>query len=400
VALRLPSVLAMAVAAGLVTVLGARLGGGRWAGLLAGFGFALVPATSRYAQEARPYAFTILFATLATLLLAGLLERPSNGRVAWYALAVLLLGAAHLAGVLLVVGHGVPVLLRRGRGVLTRWLVGSAAAVLILVPLAWLQHRQRAEIAWIGPARWRTLIGAPSVIFGAAAVGGALVALAVLGLTRTARGGTRPALLLAGWAIAPALVLYAIGTATPAFFPRYLLYTMPASILLAAVFLARTGRYRAVVVLAVVAALGAPAQASIRGPAGHNHDTAGAAAIIARGERPGDAIVYALHEPVVPWEARDIVARYVPADRRPRDIFAVTPQRIDGRLTAVECPDLAGCLAAADPPRIWVLRYQSHPDPLDGIGEPKESLLRARYRLAGVWSVRALTVGLLTRQPR
>ncbi len=403
VALRLPSVLAMAVAAGLVTALGARLGGNRWPGLLAGLGFALVPATSRYAQEARPYAFTILFAALATLLLAGLLERPATGRVAGYALAVLLLGAAHLAGVLLLAGHAVPVLLRRGRAALTRWLVGSAVAVLILVPLAWLQHRQRAEIAWIGPVRWRTLIGAPAVIFGAAAVGGALVALAVLalpGLARTARGGARAGILLAGWAIAPAVVLYVIGTATPAFFPRYLLYTMPAPVLLAAVFLARTGRIRAVVVLVVVAALGAPAQASIRGPAGHNHDTAGAAAIIARGERPGDGIVYALHEPVVPWEARDIVARYVPADRRPRDVFAVTPQRTDGRLTAVECPDPAGCLAAADPPRIWVLRYQSHPDPLAGIGEPKESLLRARYRLARVWSVRGLTVGLLTRQPR
>ncbi|GIH12769.1 glycosyltransferase family 39 protein [Rugosimonospora africana] len=397
VGLRLSSVLAMAVAAGLVARLGARLGGGRWPGLLAGLGFALVPATSRYAQEARPYSFTVMLAVLATLLLAGLLERPGTGRTAWYALVILLLGAAHLVGVLLLVGHAVPVLLRRGRDLLARWLVGSVVAVLILVPLAWLGHRQRAEVAWIEPAHWRTLVGAPGVFFGAAAVGGAVVVLAVLGLARTARGGARPAILLACWAIAPVVVLYAIGTAIPAFFPRYLIYTMPASILLVGVFLARTGRYRAVAVLAVVAALGAPAQASIRGPAGHNHDTAGAAAIIAGGQRPGDAIVYALHEQVVPWEARDTVARYVPADRRPRDVFATRPQRLDGRLTAEECPDLAGCLAAADPPRIWVLRYQTHPDPLDGIGEPKESLLRAHYRLARVWLVKGLTVGLLTR---
>ncbi len=56
-ALRLPSVLAMAGAAGLVTVLGTRLSGGsRRTGLLAGLLFAVVPAASRYAQEARPYA--------------------------------------------------------------------------------------------------------------------------------------------------------------------------------------------------------------------------------------------------------------------------------------------------------------------------------------------------------
>jgi mannosyltransferase len=393
VALRLPSVAAMAVSAALVAILGARLRD-RWVGLLAGLGFALVPATSRYAQEARPYALSVLLAVLATLLLVRLLDRPSTGRVAGYALAVALLGAFHLAGLLLLVGHAVAVLARRVRVVSVRWLVAAAAAVLVLAPLGWAGHRQRTQIDWIGPSHWRTLAGVPAVIFNDDGVGVGLIVLALLGLSRR-----RPAVLLAGWALGPVLALYVAGKLTPAFWPRYLLFTMPAWVLLAALFLGRVGRVRGLAVLLALGLLGAPVQDAIRQPDGHNHATTQAAAIIATGQRPGDGIVYALHEPVVPWEARDIVARYVPADRRPRDIFAVTPQRLDGRLTAIECADPPGCLAAADPPRIWVLRYQDQTDPLRGLGEPKESLLRSRYRLAHLWLLKGLTVGLLTRAP-
>jgi mannosyltransferase len=402
VALRLPSVVAMGCAAALVAILGARLGagtgsssGGRWTGLLAGLAFALVPATSRYAQEARPYAFTVLFAVLATLLLVRLSDRPTAGRAAGYAGALALLGAAHLAGLLVLVGHAAPVLLRRDRGLLVRWLVAAGAALLVLAPLAWAGHRQRAQIDWIGPSHWRTLAGVPAEIFNDGGVGVGFLVLALLALSRR-----RPAVLLASWAVGPVVALYVVGKITPAFWPRYLLFTMPAWVLLAAIFLGRrTGRVRAVAVLVALGLLGAPAQDAIRQPDGHNHATTEAAAIIAAGQRPGDGIVYALHEPVVPWEARDIVARYVPAARRPRDVFAVAPQRTGGRLTATECADLAACLAAANPDRIWVLRYETQPDPLVGIGEPKETLLRSRYHLARLWLVKGLTVGLLTRSP-
>ncbi len=67
-AMRLPSALAMTGAAAVVALTGKRLGGTR-VGLISGLIFAVVPSVSRYAQEARPYAFATLFATLATLLL-------------------------------------------------------------------------------------------------------------------------------------------------------------------------------------------------------------------------------------------------------------------------------------------------------------------------------------------
>ncbi|HEY3481332.1 MAG TPA: glycosyltransferase family 39 protein, partial [Streptomyces sp.] len=75
VMLRLPSVLAMAGAAGLTARIGTRLATPR-VGLLSGLVFAVLPATSRYGQEARPYALVVLAAVLCTLALVHVLDRP------------------------------------------------------------------------------------------------------------------------------------------------------------------------------------------------------------------------------------------------------------------------------------------------------------------------------------
>jgi mannosyltransferase len=103
-AMRLPSVLAMAAAAAVVALIGRRLGGGA-AGLASGLVFALIPSVSRYAQEARPYAFATLFAALATLQFLRAMERPRWSR--WLVYSVLLgaTGAANLVAVCVVAGH-------------------------------------------------------------------------------------------------------------------------------------------------------------------------------------------------------------------------------------------------------------------------------------------------------
>jgi mannosyltransferase len=103
-AMRLPSVLAMAAAAGVVGLIGRRLGGGA-AGLASGLVFALVPSISRYAQEARPYAFAMFFAALATLMFLRAMERPSWSRWAIYAVVLAAAGAANLITVCVAAGH-------------------------------------------------------------------------------------------------------------------------------------------------------------------------------------------------------------------------------------------------------------------------------------------------------
>ena len=115
IALRVPAVLAMTVAAGLLAVLGARLVDRR-GGLFAGLLFAVLPGTSRYGQEARPYALATMLAVLATLLLVTALRRPSWARWAGYAAAVAALGLIHLIALTLLAAHALVVLVAWWRG--------------------------------------------------------------------------------------------------------------------------------------------------------------------------------------------------------------------------------------------------------------------------------------------
>jgi mannosyltransferase len=108
-AMRLPSVIAMAAAAAVVALIGRRLGG-PVAGLTSGLVFALIPSVSRYAQEARPYAFATLFAALATLVFLRAMERPSWSRWALYTVVLAAAGAANLIALCVAAGHLIIVL--------------------------------------------------------------------------------------------------------------------------------------------------------------------------------------------------------------------------------------------------------------------------------------------------
>jgi mannosyltransferase len=108
-AMRLPSVLAMTAAAAAVALVGRRLAGGT-AGLAGGLVFALIPSVSRYAQEARPYAFATLFAALATLQFLRAMERPGWWRWALYSVLLAAAGAANLIALCVAAAHLVIVL--------------------------------------------------------------------------------------------------------------------------------------------------------------------------------------------------------------------------------------------------------------------------------------------------
>ena len=77
-AARAPSAVAMAVAAGVVTLLGQRLVSGR-AGLAAGLLFAAFPSVSFYAEDAREYALVTALATVASYFLVRALQAGTPG---------------------------------------------------------------------------------------------------------------------------------------------------------------------------------------------------------------------------------------------------------------------------------------------------------------------------------
>jgi mannosyltransferase len=396
-ALRLPAVLSMTGAAGLTALLGDRLFGAR-TGLVAGLLFAVVPSTSRYGQEARPYAFATLFAVLATLLLVGALQRPTWARWAGYAIGVLGLGLAHLVAVLLVAGHAVAVLLawRAGRDRrLLRWLVALAATAVLLAPLAVLGQGQRGrQLGWVGPSRFSQLLHLPETLTQAATVGGMLVALAAVAVALRGRWGT----VLGASVLLPVALLFVAGRVTPLWVTRYLVFTVPFLCLLAAAALSGLRLRFALPIVAVACLLGAPAQAALRrtheSPRTALVDYRAAAQIIAVNQRPGDGIVYS---PRTGSKFLDTAVAYHLGANRPRDLLVVQDQIRRADLRATECGEPARCLANAH--RVWLLVVGEKVDPLQGMPEPKRSALSRDFRVGEVRRVPGLTVALLTRRP-
>lgn len=375
-ALRVPSVLAVAAAAGLTAAVGVRLGGVR-TGLTAGVLFAVLPAVSRYAQEARPYALAMCAAAGATLLLLRALERPSTGRWSAYAAVVALLGLLHVVALLLVAAHGAAVLVLRAGG--WRWLAAAVLGCVPSVPLLVLGARQRAQIDWIPTVGADRLTTTPSQMFGTTLIGGVVIGLALL-------GASRRTVVPAAWAAVPAALLLLASTVTDLWLGRYLLFTVPAWALLAAFATATAARGAAVV--AVVGVLALPSQLALRAPDGHDQATRELAALVTDGYRPGDVVVHGTGRRGEDRVSRDLVDRYVPPDRRPVDVLLTRPLRTAG-LRAEECD---GCLGT--PPRVWVVRSGERADALAGLGGAKEQALRA-YRVERVWHLRGLTLALL-----
>ncbi|WP_410811767.1 glycosyltransferase family 39 protein [Micromonospora sp. 067-2] len=423
VALRAPAALAMTVAAGLVAVLGARLVDDR-TGLFAGLLFALLPGTSRYGQEARPYALATMFAVLATLLLVAALHRPSWPRWAGYAAAVAALGLIHLIALTLLAAHALVVLIAWWRGSAAagitpskggaawlgdarlaggagrpdrrvwRWAVALLPTALLVGPLLLKAGTQRSrQLDWVHPARLDDLAALPGGVAQSSVVGGLLVGLATLGAARLGRRAVLPlsAVLL------PVLLLFAAGTVVPLWVPRYLVFVVPFACLLAGAALAGVGAPAALAVVVLAGLLGLPDQAALRRthewPRSAPVDYTGAARVIADGQRPGDAVVYS---PRRSWLFLDLGIEYHLGDP-PRDVLETEDEARRGDLWAAECPRPAQCLAGT--PRVWLVVAGRHADPLAGVPGAKGDALRADFTVARVWQRPGLTVALLNGRP-
>ena len=263
-ALRLPSMLAMAVAAAFTALIAQRLAlrGGRWyaacTGLLAGVVFAVLPAVIRYAQEARSYAIVTMLAAIATFLLLRALEDGRRGRWAAYGAAVFACGLFNIFGLLILAAHGLTLLAtgrpgtggisvggttgspgraarpgrRRLAGVPLAWLIAGAIAAALLVPLAIMAYAQRNALSWMSPtpimknvvALTHLWPGSPTLawpVFGLAAVG----VVASLIAWRRALSAATVAL---PWLVVPPAILLAASTSHPVYDERYVEFCLPA----------------------------------------------------------------------------------------------------------------------------------------------------------------------------
>ncbi|MGK5443304.1 glycosyltransferase family 39 protein [Micromonospora sp. URMC 105] len=421
-ALRLPSALAMAGAAGLTAVLARWLLGTR-AGLLAGLLFAVLPGTSRYAQEARPYALAGLFAVLAGVLLVAALRRPSWARWAGYSAAVAALGLTHLLALTVLAAHAVVVLHARRHGPAARrlplgWVLALLPALALLTPLLLAARAQRSrQLDWVEPARLADLAALPGGVAQSGVVGGLLVGLAALGAARAGRRALLPGLCV----LLPVLLVFAAGLVVPLWVPRYLVFTVPFASVLAGAALAGTptatpgppepqpptatarvggaaapaGLPGAVAVVVLAGLLGLPDQAALRQthgwPRSATVDYRGAAHIVAAGQQPGDAVV--LH-PREGWLFLDLGLAYHLGDARPRDALVVRDQWRRADLWVTECARPVECLAGVR--RVWLVVAGRRADPLAAVPGGKGDALRADFVVGQVWQRPGVTVALLT----
>lgn len=337
--LRLPSVLAMAVAAACVAAVGHRLAG-PWVGLASGMAFGLLPAVQFYLQEGRPYALVAAGAGISTLLLVTMLQghgRPMDW--AAYGTAVMVCGLLNWLSLMILPAHlATLVWTRAGRAVWTRWTAASATATACVLPLVLFSRSQSAQVSWIPPLTWHMLIG-PAVLLVIGGIGTLLdrpragrLSVAAVGLPLLA---------------VPQLGLVGLSLIQPLFLDRYVLFSLLGLALLIGAVVGsvvaavaprfpRAARWvlPAVLVLAMAALL--PQSLAKRSPASRVDDVNAAATDIRRLKQNGNAVLF------------------IPSARR--DTKSVSPSAFTGLrdIALVESPEKSGTLKGveADPEHI------------------------------------------------
>jgi mannosyltransferase len=408
VSLRLPSLVCMALASGVITLIGRRLFD-PVAGIGAGLLFGCLPAVSRYGEEARPYAFAIAAAALATLLLLRALDEPSWTRWACYGCCLTLVGLAHFVALTIMFAHGVVVWLAlrtRSDFRLLRWSAAVAGTVTVVLPLAAKGSEESSAIDWI-KADGRVLRQLPAAVFGssvvaAIVVGAAAVSVAALWLSSDRRAMT----VLVTWAVVPPVFCYLTFPVLHLFLHRYLLFTLPAWTLLAAAApgnLLRSLRWRPpgwitlpgmLIIVGAVGYLGLPGQvAARRSPVNGEPDFRAAAVVVTAGLRPGDGIAYTgtfrNGRRAFSYEMRAVVPK-------PRDVFLARTSQELGSYGVAECRQPAICVG--DTRRIWLITTNdASADPYTGAPAPIAALLRWEFARSEVRRLSHVRVFLLTR---
>ncbi|MGI3784637.1 MAG: glycosyltransferase family 39 protein [Janthinobacterium lividum] len=307
--LRLPSVLACGIAAGLVVVLGSLLFNPR-AGLLAGLLMGVCPRVTLIGLEGRSAAWFTAAAVLLVLAVVLAVRRPSW---AWFlpvTLVTAFLGGLHVYAALLL-----PVLvvwlwappetagrrrrvwrfgLPRGRlAPLLGLLVGAVPVAL----LAWHARDQQAQVDWIDPPTLESLAKVATETVAPvnglwAVLAWAMAAAGLVWLARHRKGRRGTTFLLVGWAVFPGLALVGVSAAwTPLYSQRYLAFCVGGLAVLAGAGLASVRRGWLTFCLAMALPLASAVTYRDQRTAGAWDSWAQIAAIVAYRGSSGDAVV-------------------------------------------------------------------------------------------------------------
>jgi len=407
--LRLPSAIAITAAAVAVAAIGRRLVSPQ-VGLLAGLMFCILPAVTRYAQEARSYGMVIAAAAIASYLLARALEAAPGRRRRWliaYGAGIAAMGMLNIFALLLVPAHAVTVALhyRRHAGepgsrrLVVGWLACASASVLAASPLLVLGWMQRGQISWLtvnksatGPGTYLTIDGPILETFAVVAVI-AVTLLLSLEAGRARRHEFWPPAVLGlalPWLLLPPVTLVAGSLITPMYTPRYILMCLPALALVGGTALGslrRITRFAPLVALAVIVLAGLSAQLAQRGGGGHFDDIRSIDQIVAAHAKPGDVVLYTNPN------AESFGAAYSYGLASLPDISVTRPAIPSGTLagTTASLATIRQRLAHAS--RVWVIeinRCVPVPEVLGASGSPVgPALLGLPFHQLQIWQEHA-----------
>jgi mannosyltransferase len=429
-ALRVPSLIAMSAAVGMTAALGRKLArasgmsGASAVGIIAGLLLVALPVTTRYAQEGRPYALAEFFAVLTTYLLVVASARTGWRCWALYSAALLVTSLFDLAAVLLAGAHGVSLLAARraestddaqdpaaGAGlsakVLRRWVVASLAAAIVLSPVAVFSFRQSAQLDWVQRPDLSTVMALLLDFAGVSWLIPVIGVLAVVGCI-AARGlrrgrGLTLALICLPWFLLPPSLLLLVSIADPVYVDRYILFSVPALVLLVSAGLvriasfigqrtagwssARRARMLSVAPSAALAALIGVMligpQAAIRLPNSRADDIRTIARVLANHEQPGDAILY------LPRKTAVIGMAYPDPFKQLRDIDLLTGPIRSGTLLGDPAGPKVVAARLRGVRRVWTVEWV-HPLAPDSVPPPDLVRLLAGMRVVDSWLIQSI----------
>ena len=361
---RLLSVLPSVAAVPFVYLLGRRLFSQK-AGLIAALLLAVNAFDVRYAQEARGYSLFSFLVVLACWFFVRCVDAPEKkGNWAGLVIALVLGIYAHFfAGFILPVFWLAAVMHKKPFS-WRKLLVSSAVIVFLTVPaLLFVATKNRGQVGWVQPTTWRDLYNLAILLSGRGglpllllcAVG---LALALAKMFRRAPGTGKQEVwgyaLVWMWLVLPVAITVAISALKPMLVSRYLLFCVPAFMLLvgAGLSLIRPRWLVGAMLVAIVAL-------SLRGVADYyrtgfdppEQDWRGAVHYLLAEAQPGDAVLF--YHPLARLSYEYYRQRWLqfPA---PTVVF---PPRADARLLKGTQPDFA--LLPELParyPRLWVVQ--------------------------------------------
>ena len=352
--LRMPSAIAVGIAAALVVVLGRQLSRS-WLGIVAGLVFVLLPRMTWAGTEGRSYAITALLAVGLTVVF---IKAQSSHRRRWwigYSALAALSGALFIYLALVVLAHGATIawrLARRDRMAVffaRRWALAAAVAALVAAPLAVEIISQSGQVSWIDPVGAQTVRQVFRSQWFSSSYPFAILAwgLITAGIVDRLRRRDRvvlvtvlPALLIPTIALIVMSVLH-----TPLYQPRYLTMCTPfVALAVAAGIVALRSRLAGASVLALVVVLALPQIVVQRLPESKENSSWSQVADLIAHERAEDgpgvttAFIYGNLQRHPKATARVMAYSYPDAFANSTDVTLITPAAETAQLWETRAP--------------------------------------------------------------